>query len=191
MELVTKPDWILTKNGILQKVKELLEQLQSEQYELLKLAAPSLPPEVINIPPKISRGENYKGLPYLVLDHPRFFDKENIFAIRTMFWWGHHFSTTLHLSGRYKKEFRQKIVSSIELLKTNHFFICVHQTEWEHHFEADNYASLQGMSEAALSQAIQHGAFLKLAQKIPLEQWPDGKSKLYACFSHLVTILAG
>ena len=34
---------------------------------------------------------------------PAVFSKENIFAIRTMFWWGNFFSISLHVSGKYFK----------------------------------------------------------------------------------------
>ena len=54
---------------------------------------------IVQSTPKIAKGENYLQLPYVLLDYPRCFDKENIFAIRTMFWWGNFFSITLHLSG--------------------------------------------------------------------------------------------
>ena len=49
---------------------------------------------------KISKGENM-GLPWVMLDYPRLFGQEDVLAIRTMFWWGHCFSVTLHLKGRY------------------------------------------------------------------------------------------
>ena len=86
MELVSSPDIILTKNAILQKIKLFLEELQLKQFDILKDYASQLPQEILKISPKISRGENYKGLPWLVLDNPRFFQHNNIFAIRTMFW---------------------------------------------------------------------------------------------------------
>ena len=76
LELVTNADWILTKNGIIQKVKSILEGLQAEQQDYLVQEKNSFPAEFISPLPKISKGENYKGLPYLVLDHPRYFDKE-------------------------------------------------------------------------------------------------------------------
>ena len=64
---------------------------------------------------------------------------KDIFAIRTMFWWGNFFSITLHLSGIYKTMFAQKIIACYELLKETDFFICVHEEQWQHHFEKDNY----------------------------------------------------
>src|SRR6266511_3807431 len=92
MELVTNADWILTKNGIIQKVKQLLSDLLLVQEDMLHKFRPFLPAETGMSPAKISKGENYKGLPYLILDHPRYFGKDNVFAIRTLFWWGHFFS---------------------------------------------------------------------------------------------------
>src|SRR5215468_1346228 len=48
---------------------------------------------------KISKGENYLGLPFIMLDFPRFFSNTNMLAVRTMIWWGNFCSTTLLLSG--------------------------------------------------------------------------------------------
>ena len=95
------------------------------------------------IPPKISKGENYKGLPYLVLDYPRYFGKDDHFAIRSMFWWGNFFSITLHLSGIYKKMYENKIEASFTLLKEESFFIGISDDQWEHHFETSNYLPLE------------------------------------------------
>src|SRR5688572_25425075 len=102
-ELIGNAEIILTKNAILRKVNELLAVLQQEQRNLIMASAATLPIGVVRSSPKISRGENYKGLPYQVLDHPRVFEQENIAAVRTMFLWGNFFSVTLHLSGNYKK----------------------------------------------------------------------------------------
>lgn len=84
--LVIRTDWILTKNQILLKIKWLLEQVQMQQQQLLQAGKHSLSPAITTPSPKISKGENYKGLPYFVLDQPRYFDKENIFTIRHLFW---------------------------------------------------------------------------------------------------------
>src|SRR5688572_33352065 len=111
MDLYTDTGIILTKNAILQKLKIFLEELQLRQKEIIKSYLEGFPSEVLKISSKVSKGENYKGLPWLVLDYPRHFEPGNIFAIRTLFWWGNFFSTTLHLSGRYKNKFGDKIFS--------------------------------------------------------------------------------
>ena len=40
-----------------------------------------------------------------MLDYPALFKKDEIFALRTMFWWGNFMSITLLLSGGYKETF--------------------------------------------------------------------------------------
>ncbi len=177
-ELIVNADWILTKNEIIKKIKHLFGKLTDEQHEVLESPKLQLPPEVLAPAPKISRGENYKGLPYLVLDHPRCFDKENVFAIRTMFWWGNHFSTTLQLSGRYKKLYEQPVLSAYQLLKKKNVFCCTSDDPWEHHFEKSNYAPVKECTEAVFKKNILEKKFIKLAKKIPVQNWDNAPVQL-------------
>jgi hypothetical protein len=191
MELVMNADWILTKNGIIEKVKHLLGSLQPAQQDILNKLRSFFPAEILIPAAKISKGENYKGLPYLVLDHPRYFDKENVFAIRTMFWWGHFFSVTLHLSGKYRQQFKPNILSAYSLLQQDDFFIATGSDEWEHHFEKDNYSPVKNMNSSEFEQCISQNSFLKLAQNIPLQQWDYAHTLLTGSFSRLMYLLAG
>src|SRR5205085_6252317 len=87
-ELLNNSEWILTKNNVIKKAQQLLGHVQENVSDYTNANAKIFPAEVAAISPKISKGENYLGLPWLMLDYPRYFDKENIFAIRAMFWWG-------------------------------------------------------------------------------------------------------
>jgi len=187
-ELVATADWILTKNNVLQKIKQLLLVLQSGQQDLLQPVI-SLPGEVLKSSPKISRGENYKGLPWLVLDHPRYFNKEDVFAIRTLFWWGNFFSITLHLSGNYKAKYESKIIDSFGSLQKENFSVCINEDQWEHHFEPNNYKPVRNLNGSAFSEIIVKRSFIKLAKKIPLEQWNDVEKKLLDIFGQLINSL--
>jgi hypothetical protein len=187
-ELIGNAEIILTKNAILRKVNELLAVLQQEQRGLITASAADLPIEVVRSSPKISRGENYKGLPYQVLDHPRVFEQEHIAAVRTMFLWGNFFSVTLHLSGKYKKNAEEKILASYATLKAQGFFICIHDEQWEHHFGNENYRALAETSEKQFEELVQQKAFVKLAHKIPLQQWNDAPAQLLAFFEQLLKL---
>jgi len=186
--LVATADWILTKNNVLQKIKQLLLVLQSNQQNLLQ-PLNSLPGEVLKSSPKISRGENYKGLPWLVLDYPRYFNKEEVFAIRTLFWWGNFFSITLHLSGSYKAKYQTKIIGSFEALQKEKFSVCINEDQWEHHFETNNYIPVHDLTGSQYNEIIVKRAFIKLAKKIPLEQWNDVEKKLLDIFGQLINSL--
>lgn len=185
--LITRADLILTKNNILQKVKQLLSSLLAEQQILLDRVANF--EEFSNSSPKISKGENYKGLPWMVLDYPRCFNKESFFAVRTLFWWGNFFSATLHLSGKYKLDYEKKIRRSFEYLKQKDFSVCINEDQWEHHFEANNYQPLSELPEMKFEEIISKKSFIKLAKKIPLEHWNDAEIKLPEIFSQLIYIL--
>ena len=178
MELVSSPDIILTKNAILQKIKSFLETIQLKQLDIIKSYSSRLPEEVLKISPKISRGENYKGLPWLVLDNPRHFQHNNIFAIRTMFWWGNFFSVTLHLSGKYKNDLLRKNSESISLIKKNDFYIYAGQKEWEHDFDPDSYKKISAATVAELEKIFSENNFLKLAIKFPIESLETIEDKL-------------
>ena len=41
---------------------------------------------------KVTKGENFHGFPFVVLDTPHLGGGEIKVALRTLFWWGHHFS---------------------------------------------------------------------------------------------------
>ncbi len=186
-ELVTNADWILTKNGILQKVNALLAAVQPAQQDLL--TASSLPSEIIATSPKISKGENYKGLPYYVLDYPRLFTPEHVFAIRSFFWWGHFFSVTLQVSGRYKEQFQQQIIEAHDELSNRDFFISLNESEWEHHFESDNYQSIGRLTKEVFANSIAGHRFIKIATQIPLSKWEEAGELLTSRFAFLLKIL--
>jgi hypothetical protein len=186
MELVSSPDIILTKNAILQKIKSFLEELQIKQQDILKNYSSHLPEEVLKISPKISRGENYKGLPWLVLDNPRHFQHNNIFAIRAMFWWGNFFSLTLHLSGKYKSDLLKKISKNFSLLAESNFYIYTGQKEWEHDFDPNSYKRISALTKEEFGKIFAENSFLKLAIKFPIDSLGAIEDKLLRNYELLV-----
>ena len=188
--LVKRADWILTKNSIIQKTIQLLAAIQTQQEHLLRTGNWILPVEIINSTPKISKGENYKGLPYLVSDYPRHFNKEDIFTFRILFWWGNFFSGTLHISGIYKTKYEAKIIQSSETLKTKGFSICINEDQWEHHFETTNYLPINSLTDYQFEEMISRKPFIKLSKKISLEKWDDAEKILLEIFSQLINTLS-
>ena len=187
-ELVKNAEWILAKQSIIKKVYAMLGDLN----ELMKVEAEPFnylfPGNVKNQNGKISKGENYRHLPYVILDYPAFFDKENIFAIRTMFWWGNFFSITLHLSGIFKEQFGKNDAVVFSFLQKNNFFICVNKDEWHHHFEEDNYIA---SSSVTLQQfeIIMQKDFFKISKNIALPQWNETNDFIINSFREIVQLL--
>ncbi len=189
-ELVQNSEWILTKNIVLEKATQLLARLQEAYEQAVQSYKNSLPADFFSSSPKITRGENYEGLPYRVLDYPAVFKKEDIVAIRTMFWWGNFFSVTLHLSGHYKLQFEQKLSGAAPILAREGFYISKSHEQWDHRFTADNYVPVSLLNETAIDAAIKQHSFLKLAAHTGIADWETATATLLAQFTILIKILA-
>lgn len=188
MEVVTNTDLILTKNAIIEKAKELLRVVQDKQETWLKTEK-KIFFQALESSPKISKGENYNGLPYLILDFPRLFEQENIFAVRTMFWWGNFFSITLHVKGTYKKMFEEKLVQAHDLLADEGFYFCINGHQWAHDFETKNYILLAALTKNDFEKNCRDKEFIKLAKKISLAEWHNAPDKLFNYFKQMIEIL--
>lgn len=187
-ELVANTEWILVKHSIIKKVYAMFGDIN----ELIKTEAKAFndlfPGNIKNQNGKISKGENYQQLPYVILDYPAFFEKENIFAIRTMFWWGNFFSVTLHLSGIFKEQLDNKNPTIFSFLQKNNFFICVNKNEWEHHFEEDNYKHASAISLQQFEK-INQKDFFKISKKIALSQWNETNDFVINSFREIMQLL--
>ena len=187
IDLMSNSEIILTKNKVVQKVKTLLEELQNRMSDHNKNRAELFAKEAFSISPKISKGENYLGLPYLILDYPRFFNQQDICAIRTMFWWGHFFSTTLHLSGPTKIQYTPKIVASFDLLAQNRYSIGISTDPWLHHFGSDNYCEISAMNTDSFQEKCTKAEHLKIAKRVSLND-VQLQDKLFETWKDLATI---
>lgn len=181
-QLVSDANWILTKNRIIEKVYLLFGNL-SEQYKLEPLLQ-QLPAETLLASPKIARGENYEGLPYVMLDYPRCFGKEDTLAIRTFFWWGNFFSITLQLKGKYLTQYAAVIQQNISKNSIEELWINTGHEEWMHHFRNDNMIRITKQQ-----QSISDKKILKLAVQCKLEEWDNAETKLTNSFQLLLNLL--
>lgn len=186
-ELVNNTEWIFTKQKIIEKVHHLFGLLQNSYKNLLENNK-GLPQEILEKKgAKISKGENYNGLPYLILDYPAIFSKENIFAIRTMFWWGNFFSISLHLSGKYFK-YTKETENWFPYLREKKFFVCINEKEWEHDFSPGNFISVNNLNEQQIAQIISK-PFFKTGKNIELSKWESAPYFFENTFGEIIEFL--
>ena len=188
MELVNNTEWILTKHIITKKVFEMFGDLSQTISSEIDPYHYLFPENIKFQNGKISKGENYQLLPYLILDYPSFFWKNRVFAIRTMFWWGNFFSVTLHLSGVHKEKYMSNAASIFSFLQKNNFFICVNENEWQHHFEEDNYIAATTLSLKQFEK-INEKDFCKISKKIPLTEWNNSKEFIINSLKEIIQLL--
>ena len=189
LQMVNDKKWILTKRKIIDKVMALLAQVSEKFKPIADKEKEWLPGEVISSEPKIYKGENYRMLPYVLLDYPRRFEAADAFAIRTLFWWGNFFSITLHLAGKYKNKFETEIISNSAMLHQGNFFICVNEDQWQHHFEPGNYLPVNEMDVKKLEQITRQKPFIKLSVQFSLQQWDEMPVLLEESFALILQLL--
>ncbi len=170
MELVCNAEWFLTKRNITDKVFEMFGIIAEEVKPMF--ADPSLTGLTASSP-KIFKGENYQGLPWVMLDYPRIFGNEDIFAIRTMFWWANYFSVTLHLKGRYRAQLLESSGFNLFALKKAGLFVSNSKNEWMHEVSEGNYLAAKNLNEDILEQLVQEQDFIKIAYIVPLTAWDN------------------
>ncbi len=183
IELMTNAAIILTKNNILQQVQQLFGKLATTYQSTIQKQL-ILPQKIAAISPKIAKGENYEGLPWVMLDYPRYFNKEDIFAIRTFFWWGNFCSISLLLKGEFLETGKGlKLKGEGSGLHNNDWFLCCNESSpWEHHFRSDNYLPLNDFTDENIAAM----PFIKLSKKIPLNKWDDIENFMQVAFEELL-----
>jgi hypothetical protein len=172
LELVNNAGWILTKNAIIQKVYLMFGGLSDVYRDAIEKNDRFTIEDIGIRSPKISKGEQYEGLPWVMLDYPRNFSGQDAFGIRSFFWWGNFCSITLQLSGRFQEKYAPVIedyfqTHGVDSENCRDWFIGTGEDPWKHYFRKDNYEPIGQLKPGSLSTL----PFIKLAKKRPLQDW--------------------
>jgi hypothetical protein len=184
MELVTNNEWLFLKRSILQKTEVFFGGLHSHFREIVENENIHLFSGLKSGGGKISKGENYKGLPYMILDYPARFSRDNIFAVRTLFWWGNFFSISLHLSGSYLLQNRN-LKEGFLYLRDKGFLIHSGSNEWDHDL---NDAGYMPVSQVNFEQFLENSKkdFFKISKKINLNEMGEVQELLEKGFREII-----
>lgn len=172
IQLFENEQFIKTKNKILRKTELGLQKLGNKTAEI----CPRL--KVVSPPPKVSKGEKHKGLPFVVLDYPRVFNKTDIFAIRTMTWWSKAYSVSLILKGKYLKEYLKPLNKN--LVKSHGLFYSQDGDIWENEL-TNKVSSTTKISETA--------DFVKISFQFPLSELNNLKINYFTSLKKLLKLI--
>lgn len=168
--LLSDRDFLLEKKRISEQLVSILAAAENNLKTFLADTAFDFPPTSHTKAGKISKGESYRDLPYFVLDFPRLFSKEEVFAYRSMIRWGHELSFTLHLAGASKSHYEKAIKLGKSQLKE--CYICTNASPWEYHFEQTNYQPIQSLTQEVYESMLNKD-FVKISYAQPLEKVND------------------
>ena len=183
MGLMKDSAWILTKNAVISKWYQAMGHLAGRMKAAL--INRQLPEALIRSNAKISRGENYLSLPYVMMDCPKIFGRDHVLAIRTFFWWGRFCSITLHAKGIYKPLVIRNL-SATTCLRQSRFCYAIAGDEWNHDVMSDDYTPLPKLFSAAFLTDLRGSPFIKLSSKLDFEQWNIMEEQLYELFLMLI-----
>lgn len=160
------------KAAVNKKVIDRLNELQQMLNVLLSENKKNLPGSVLTSAPKISRGENYKRFPWIVLDYPRVFNAEEVFAFRTLFWWGNSWVLTFQLSGFFYQKYFSSFMSNLNSFGDVPCKIGVGTDPWIHNPDDLMYVEIREfISEGnSAEEKLKSQAFFKLVKKVEFSQ---------------------
>ncbi|MBX7109264.1 MAG: hypothetical protein K1X61_11505 [Chitinophagales bacterium] len=168
IEAVSDRSFFETKIRITQKIYHAFANCVSSANEQAVFEGIDFPTGTDSTTGKISKGENHLGLPYILLDFPRYFKGNESLAIRTMFWWGKFISCALFVAGKPDNRLQHALLRHHDELSKKRTWICVHDSPWLHHFGKDNYRMMRHFSGKELTSIMHAAGFIKVARKIPV-----------------------
>lgn len=168
-QLINETELLIKRKEIYAKVHKTLFSIESALQEPVAISLAWLPDGVLSKSGKISKGEYLDGLPYMVLDYPRFALDGERFICRSLFHWGIGFSFILHMRGTLaEKAFLRLRSHQFEYPPAVLF-----NSEWQ--TDVRNFASLEeflrnsDMEDA--NDCLWFGSFLTLTQIQNLENF--------------------
>jgi len=170
LDYLNNTDFLLTKHQINERLMHLLEEVRQNIKHRIDESDFEYPLGVDTQNGKISKGEQYRQLPYWVLDYPRKYTQNDIFAFRTMIWWGHEASCTLMVAEESWEYYQDQILENLWASTQKDWYVNVNTTPWEYHFEEDNYQKLSNCTPATLKDLLIKKRFFKISRQLELPE---------------------
>ena len=184
LKIINDDVFLIKKEAITQKIIEYFNHISIElRNEFSKKALCEY--WDLSIAPKISRGEKYNSLPYIVLDYPSYFNKEDIFCFRIIFLWSKQFNCNLILKGLPLLKFESHIKEHEGALKKNKYILEYNSSPWEHEIgkrlhNSDNLINYSFKKKEA---------YLKISKSLPLEHMISLEELSKNMLKDIITVL--
>ncbi len=169
-------EFFYIKRKVSNKILEALNTFRQEMGKVVEVRKNELPPWFSNSA-KISKGENFKELPYFVLDYPKANVSDGFILFRTMVWWGNYIQYIIHASGSFLPYLQQKQKTLSDL----GFSCFVGEDQWDHAFTEENYS--REFTERFNSDKP---SFIKVSLSVPMDKLPALSKTLLPYFEKVI-----
>jgi hypothetical protein len=167
IQMINTVDVFLHKPAIMKKVEQRLNDLNQALIAELATDHRNFPDGIDVIKGQIARGENHKGFPFISLDMPQFFTKQDMFTFRTLFWWGHCLVFSLILKGDKLSHYLDTLLQQQQEPAWQDTHIAITPTPWEWNLSTENYIELPTQDIDYLQKQIKQIQFIKLCRFYP------------------------
>jgi hypothetical protein len=172
------PDYPMVKRQIVQKVGQLFQLLGQKLGRELEDSGLIGSAEY-----KISRGENYRNMPYTVLDFPRITGNNFPVVCRTLFWWGHYFSCTLLVQTSLID-----IQNTASLLaQKGKLKLYTGSDLWEQDLNNSGFVKLNTIKPKEISDILAQQEYLKVSCKITLKDFENLETLAVEAYSKMLS----
>lgn len=168
--LMQDAELMRSRRSILGKIQELLGRVQQALVTQMSWSGFPWESEIRSRGAKISKGDNYLDMPYLVLDYPRCYGTEDVFAFRVMFWWGHGFSAFLHLKGYPLDYLADRLYQRWPQFQATGILVSHSLDEWVQHPAPDHFMAARDLDRPEPGM-LHRRPFLKLGRTLELTAW--------------------
>lgn len=182
LQTLQQTDIFYVKRQFFDKLSQAFAGWQTEARQQPGWQQVQLPVAIDRGSGKISRGENYEGLPWMMADMPRHFGQEDVLAFRMFFWWGHYFSATWHLKGAPLNTWWPRLREWLRDDET--VWVSWEGDEWNHTIQPPTYVVAK---TASCMRQESPPEWLKISVKMALdEDWYDAGTKHFTSLLQVV-----
>ena len=169
MQMINTVEVFLHKPAIMKKIELLLNDLNQTLISELATDSRTFPEGIDMIKGQVVRGENHKGFPFVSLDMPQFFTKQDMFTFRTLFWWGHCLVFSLILKGDKLGYYLDNLIQHQHEPAWQQSHIAITPTPWEWSLSTENYIALPTADASHLEKQINEIQYIKLCRFYPAD----------------------
>jgi len=165
--LMADQHFFLAKAQIMTKVRRLLADTHASLKEEFASAVLVTPPDFDPANCHIVKGEHLESFPYQYLDYPKHFHDSNVFAFRTLFWWGHHVVCAVMLEGEGIKQHKARIVDRFHQLAGQGLELSLAPTLWEWKRGEGYTLPITHDRKAQIAAVLAERSFVKIVRFLP------------------------
>jgi hypothetical protein len=151
IEFMQNRDLFPWKRDVMSKIAHTLNEVKLEMIKQEIHKHPIFPIDADRTTGKLSRGENTLGQPWMILDFPRLFNKEQVIACRTLFAWSYPIQQILHING---KAFNNLNISDVDISKTDRIKVACHKEEWIYLGESTDWRPANSVNKSEIENSF-------------------------------------